>query len=113
MDARSLLDGNDIFVEFKGALTEQYVCQQLLSETSYNPYYFTSPSNRYEIDFMIQKGKEVIPLEVKAEQNLQSKSLKAYVEKYHPAKAIRFSMSDYQEQEWVTNIPLFAIRWIT
>lgn len=100
------------FVEFKGALTEQYVCQQLLSETSYEPYYFTSSSNRYEIDFMIQKGKEVLPLEVKAEQNLQSKSLKAYVEKYHPAKAIRFSMSDYQEQEWVTNIPLFAIRWI-
>ncbi len=71
-----------------------------------------SSSNRYEIDFMIQKGKEVLPLEVKAEQNLRSKSLKAYVEKYHPAKAIRFSMSDYQEQEWVTNIPLFAIRWI-
>lgn len=113
LDVRSLLDGNDIFVEFKGALTEQYVCQQLLSETSYNPYYFTSPSNRYEINFMIQKGREVIPLEVKAEQNLQSKSLKAYVEKYHPAKTIRFSMSDYQEQEWVTNIPLFAIRWIT
>lgn len=62
---------------------------------------------------MIQKGREVIPLEVKAEQNLQSKSLKAYVAKYHPAKAIRFSMSDYQEQEWVTNIPLFAIRWMT
>lgn len=112
LDAGSLLDGNDIFVEFKGALTEQYVCQQLLSDTPYKPYYFTSNSNRYEIDFMIQKGRDVLPLEVQAEQNLQSKSLRAYVEKYKPAKALRFSMSDYKEQDWLTNIPLFAIHWL-
>ena len=112
LDAGSLLDGNDIFVEFKGALTEQYVCQQLLSDTPYKPYYFTSDSNRYEIDFMIQKGRDVIPLEVKAEQNLQSKSLRAYVEKYQPTKALRLSMSDYKEQDWLTNIPLFAIHWL-
>ena len=110
LDARSLLEGNRVFIEFKGALTEQYVCQQILAETSYTPYYFSSDSNKYEIDFMIQRGADVIPLEVKAEQNVHAKSLRAYYDKYHPAKALRLSMNDYREQDWVTNWPLFAIR---
>jgi len=109
LDARSLLEGNRVFIEFKGALTEQYVCQQLLAETSYTPYYFSSDSNKYEIDFMIQQGSDVIPLEVKAEQNVHAKSLRAYYDKYHPVKTLRLSMNDYREQDWVTNWPLFAI----
>ena len=74
LDAATILEGNDIFVEFKGALTEQYVLQELVSETAYTPYYYTSESGRYEMDFMVQKGRDIVPVEVKAETNLQAKS---------------------------------------
>ncbi len=109
IDARSLLEGNRLFVEFKGALTEQYVCQQLIADKGYVPYYFLSESNKYEIDFMIQHDMEVIPFEVKAEHNVQAKSLKAYVEKHEPTKAIRLSMNNYRQEAWLVNVPLFAI----
>lgn len=108
LDALSILEGNSIFTEFKGALTEQYVLQQLEGDTPYTPYYF-SASEHNEIDFIIQKGRGVVPIEVKAEANLQSKSLKAYCDKYKPNYAVRTSMLDYKEQEWMTNIPLYAI----
>ena len=109
LDTKSLLEGNRLFVEFKGALTEQYVCQQIIAEKGYEPYYFSSESNKYEIDFMIQQGMNVIPLEVKAEYNMRAKSLRAYVEKYNPTKAIRLSMNQYREEAWLTNVPLFAV----
>lgn len=109
LDAHSILDGNQLFTEFKGALTEQYVLQQIISETDFIPYYYSSSSHT-EIDFMIQKEGSVVPVEVKAAENLKSKSLKAYCEKYHPDYAVRTSMSDYREQEWMTNLPLYAIR---
>ena len=109
LDARTLLEGNRVFIEFKGALTEQYVCQQLLSDSSCEPYYYTSESGRYEIDFMIQQSGSVIPVEVKAERNVHAKSLRAYYSKYHPEKTIRLSMNDYCQDEWVENIPLFAV----
>lgn len=109
LDAASILEGNDIFVEFKGALTEQYVLQELISETSYTPYYYTSDSTKYEIDFLIQKSKAVVPIEIKAETNLRAQSLKAYHQKFAPACAIRTSMADYRVDEWLINIPLFAI----
>lgn len=109
LDAATILEGNDIFVEFKGALTEQYVLQELVSETDYTPYYFTSESGRYEMDFMVQKGRDIVPVEVKAETNLQAKSLKAYNAKFAPAYAVRASMSDYRVDDWLTNIPLYAI----
>ena len=109
IDARSLLEGNRLFVEFKGALTEQYVCQQLIADKGYEPFYFSSESNKYEIDFMLQNGHDVIPVEVKAEHNVRAKSLRAYVEKHKPAKAVRLSMNNYRQEEWLINIPLFAI----
>lgn len=109
LDAESILEGNDIFVEFKGALTEQYVLQELVCTTAYTPYYYTSESGKYEIDFMFQKGKEVVPLEVKAQTNVQAKSLKAYQEKYAPQYAVRTSMMDYRKEDWLTNLPLYAI----
>ena len=112
IDARSLLEGNRLFVEFKGALTEQYVCQQLIADKGYEPFYFSSESNKYEIDFMIQHGLDVIPVEVKAEHNVRTKSLRAYVEKHQPTKAVRLSMNNYRQEEWLTNIPLFAIHWL-
>lgn len=109
LDAESILEGNTIFTEFKGALTEQYVLQQLISDTQYKPYYYAGKKSTYEVDFLIQKGKNIVPLEVKAEENLRAQSLKVYCEKYKPAYAVRTSMSDYREQDWLTNIPLYAI----
>ena len=108
LDAVSILEGNDVFIEFKGALTEQYALQQIVSDTKYTPYYF-SASTHNEIDFMIQKGKNIVPVEVKAEENLRAKSLKAYCDKYTPAYAVRTSMSDFREQDWMSNLPLYAI----
>lgn len=109
LDAKSLLDGNDLFVEFKGALTEQYVLQELISSTDYTPYYFGTDSARFEQDFMIQQGMNVVPIEVKAAVTVHSQSLKAFHEKYHPEKSIRFSLQKYKEQEWMVNIPLYAV----
>jgi predicted AAA+ superfamily ATPase len=112
LDAKVIIDGNRIFTEFKGALTEQYILQQLISEFFIEPYYYSAPNSKGEIDFLLQARSSVIPLEVKAEENLKAKSLKAFCEKYAPQYAVRTSMSDYREQEWMTNIPLYAIVWI-
>ncbi len=109
LTAESILEGNDIFVEFKGALTEQYVLQQLISDTEYTPYYFGTEKSTFEQDFLIQKGKNVIPIEVKAEGNTRSQSLKVYCDKYHPEKAVRFSTLNYMDQGWMVNIPLYAV----
>lgn len=109
LDAETILEGNDIFVEFKGALTEQYVMQQLVSDTSYHPYYYSGEKSTYEVDFLIQKGKGVAPVEVKAEDNLRSQSLKVYCEKFRPEYAVRTSMANYRQQEWMANIPLYAV----
>ncbi len=109
LTADSILEGNDIFVEFKGALTEQYVLQQLISDTEYTPYYFGTEKSTFEQDFLIQKGKNVIPIEVKAEGNTRSQSLKVYCDKYHPEKAVRFSTLGYMDQGWMVNIPLYAV----
>lgn len=109
LDAKSILEGNSIFVEFKGALTEQYVLQQLVADTEYTPYYFTETKSEGEIDFLIQKGRDIVPIEVKAEENLRAKSLRLYCEKYLPNLAIRTSMSDYRKQEWMVNMPLWMV----
>lgn len=113
LDARVLLEGNRAFTEFKGALTEQYVCQQLICDTTYIPYYFTSESNKYELDFLIQQRMDVLPIEVKAEINVHAKSLRAYYDRYHPKVTLRLSMNDYKEQDWVHNIPLYAVHCLS
>lgn len=109
LEAESILDGNDIFVEFKGALTEQYVLQQLISDTRYTPYYFGTEKATFEQDFLVQRGKDIVPIEVKAGDNIRSQSLKAYCDKYHPNKAVRFSTLKYIDQGWMENIPLYAV----
>lgn len=109
LPAEAILEGNDIFVEFKGALTEQYVLQELVAATEYTPYYFGTESARFEQDFMIQKKTDIVPIEVKAETNLRSQSLKAYCDKFHPQEAIRFSANKYIDQGWMENIPLYAV----
>ena len=109
LDAASLLDGNKLFEEFKGAITEQYVLQQLLAQKKGEVYYFSPQNARVKIDFIIQSGKNIVPIEVKASENLHSKSLRTYCEKFKPEIAIRTSLSDYRQESWMTNVPLYAI----
>lgn len=104
-----LLDGNELFKEFKGALTEQYVLQQLKTIRGLNIYYWTADRGTAEVDFVIDNGKDVIPVEVKAEVNLQAKSLKVYREKFQPQLSIRTSMADYKKEDWLLNLPLWAV----
>ena len=112
LSSNAIVEGNRIFTEFKGALSEQYVLQELIAEDHLNPMYYSAENSRMEIDFIVQKGDEVIPIEVKAEENLRAKSLRSYCEKYKPKTAVRFSMSDYREQDWMVNVPLYEINWL-
>ncbi len=107
-----LLNGNQLFKEFKGALTEQYVLQQLKTIKGLNVYYWTADRGTAEVDFVIDNGSDVIPVEVKAEINLQAKSLKVYREKFQPNLSIRTSMTDYKKEDWLLNLPLWAISTI-
>lgn len=109
IDARTMLEGNSVFSEFKGALTEQYVLQQLKSTDEFVIYYWSADRSTAEVDFIVQLKDLIIPVEVKAEENLQAKSLKVYLEKFRPKVSIRTSMSDFRKQEWLTNLPLYAI----
>lgn len=107
IDVETLLHGNAIFTEFKGALTEQYVLQQLVQQ--HEPYYWAKSNSQSEIDFLLQYQGSVVPIEVKAEENLQAKSLRLYVKEYQPSLAVRTSMSAYREEEWMVNVPLYAV----
>ena len=109
LDVNSVIAGNDLFTEFKGALTEQYVLQQIVSDTVYTPYYYSGEKSTYEMDFMIQKNGSIIPIEVKSENNLKSKSLKVFCDKYEPVEAIRISGAGYVDRGWMKNIPLWAV----
>ena len=106
---QTLLDGNDLFKEFKGALTEQYVLQQLKTLKDVQTYYWTAERGTAEVDFIIDNGSDIIPIEVKAEANLQAKSLKVYHEKFQPKLSIRTSMANYKKEDWLLNLPLWAI----
>lgn len=109
LNKKILLDGNDLFVEFKGALTEQYVLQQLIVDPDLNICYYTNENGSCEVDFLVDTGETVVPLEVKAETNLRAKSFKTYVEKFSPEVAVRTSMQDYKKESWLINLPLYAI----
>lgn len=102
----TILEGDKIFTEFKGALTEQYVQQQLVSR-QFKLYYWYSAST--ELDFLLQKSADIVPIEVKAEENLKAKSLRSFYERYQPKYAIRTSMSNFRRESWLTNIPLYSI----
>ena len=108
----ALLDGNQLFREFKGALTEQYVLQQLKTLKDVGTYYWTNDRGNAEVDFLIDTGDQVIPIEVKAEANLKAKSLKTFCDKFQPKTAIRTAMVDYNREEWLLNLPLWAIPFL-
>ncbi|CDE90167.1 uncharacterized protein BN638_01194 [Clostridium sp. CAG:389] len=109
IDAKTLLEGNDVFEEFKGSLTEQYVLCQLKECTDLDVFYWSSDTGTSELDFITQIGKDNVPIEVKSSENLQAKSLKSFVQKYETKFNVRTSMSDYRNDDWITNIPLYCI----
>lgn len=122
LDPVVVLQGARVFMEYKGALTEQYVCQQLTAETELQLHYWSTDDSRTEVDFVFQEGMEVCPLEVKAEGNVRSQSLKSYERRFHPGTAYRASMLPYKEQEVplengescrLVNLPLYAVGWCT
>ena len=112
LSQKTIIEGNSLFVEFKGAMTEQYVCQQLKTIKDLDVYYYTNDRGNCEIDFVIDRDNQIIPIEVKAEENLKAKSLKTYSEKFSPDICVRTSMSDYRKEDWLINLPLYAIEEI-
>lgn len=107
-----ILIGDNVFEEYKGAFTENYVLQQLKSLPHTFVYYYSNDNSTLEIDFVVQHEAHVIPIEVKAEENLRAKSLRQFVTDNSGLHGVRFSMSDYREQDWLTNVPLWAVRWV-
>ena len=110
MDVRAadVIVNDDIFVEYKGAFTEEFVLTQLVSK-GIKAYYYSTNDSQVEIDFVLQDSGKVLPVEVKAEENVRSKSLRTFVDKYPDLKGIRLSMKPYIDQDWMENIPLYAI----
>ena len=106
--ASEILLSENVFEEYKGTFTEQYVMEQLKCCAETGIYYYDSDTSKLELDFLIQSENTLVPIEVKAEENLRSKSLLQFHLDHPDAKPLRISMSGYREQEWLTNIPLFA-----
>ncbi len=110
LSSKTIVSGNAVFTEFKGALAEQYVFQQLMLKEDIAIHYFTFDNSKHEIDFLIQtQENELIPIEVKSADNLNARSFRLFCEKYQPKKAICTSATDYKEVSWMTNVPLYAI----
>lgn len=107
LPARTLIEGNKVFTEFNGALAEQYVLQQLKTIEDMEIAYWISKSGNAELDFIIQIDGFIIPIEVKANTNLQAKSLKVYREKFEPEVSIRTSLANFEISNGLYNIPLF------
>ncbi len=109
LDPSVLLQGTGIFEEFKGALTEQYVLQQVVAARNEVPMYWAAQNATAELDFAVELASGLVPIEVKAAENLRSKSLRSYIDRFHPAQALRFSLANYREQDDLINVPLYAI----
>ena len=113
LSPRTVIEGNSLFTEYKGAFAEQFVIQQLRLNDDFSIFYFAPDTYSMEVDFIVQnENDEVIPIEVKAAENVKAKSFKLFCEKYKPTKAIRTSLSDYKPESWMTNLPLYAINTI-
>lgn len=109
---QTLIQGNEFFEEFKGVITEQFVCQQITSIGKLG-YYWSPEGGTSEVDFVVQKDDQVVPIEVKSGLNVRSRSLRVYYDKYQPTLCIRTSMADYESQSWMTNIPLYSfLQWL-
>lgn len=113
LDVRTIIEGDRIFTEFKGAQTEQYVMQELRMADEAYIGYWTNERSTAEVDFIIQRQEYIFPIEVKAETNIRARSFKSFCEKYQPGKAYRTSLKAYHVESWMTNLPLYAIRLVT
>jgi predicted AAA+ superfamily ATPase len=110
--ASLMLTSNDVFKEFKGAFSENYVLEQLITIDNLSIDYFSKENSKLEIDFLVQQEERIIPIEVKAEENLKSKSLSQFVTIDHAdknLKGLRCSMKPYIDQGWMENIPLYSV----
>jgi len=107
LDEQIILNKNQILIEFKGALTEQFVAQEL--KLKFDLFYWSAENATAELDFIVQKNQNIIPIEVKAEENLKAKSLKLFEEKHQTKNATRFSMNYYRKEDWLVNLPLYAV----
>ncbi|MFA6582076.1 MAG: ATP-binding protein [Paludibacter sp.] len=112
IDSKSIIDGNALFTQFNGSIAEQYIMQQLKLKSDRVIGYWTNDRSTSEVDFVIQDNGKIIPIEVKSGENLKSKSFKLFCQKYKPEIAIRTSLADYKEEDWMTNIPLWGIETI-
>jgi hypothetical protein len=106
LDPGAFVDKNRLFTEFKGALTENYILQSLRRQLDVIPRYWTS-QNEAEVDFIIQYKNKIIPAEVKSDENVRSKSLAFYNERFNPDIRIRYSMKNLTYDDNLINIPLF------
>lgn len=109
IDSRSIIDGNALFNQFNGAIAEQFVMQQLQLKTNRHIAYWTNDRSTSEVDFVIQTDGIIVPIEVKSGENLKAKSFKLFCQKYSPELAIRTSLTDYKQESWMKNLPLWAI----
>ena len=109
LDKETVVGGSEIFEEFKGSLTEQYVCQQPVSDCGFTPYYWSAENSSGDIDFLAQRLNNVYAIEVKTEENLRARILRAFKDSHPEIKSVRFSLSDYREQGWMGNVPLYAM----
>ncbi len=108
--AESIIIGDSIFHEYKGAFTELFVYTQFVLQ--HLPiYYYSSNDSRVEIDFLVQKGATVLPIEVKAEVNVKSKSLYTLISKHPEMKGLRFSILPFSSQNWMNNVPLYSVNF--
>ena len=108
LDASTLVDGNRLFTEFKGALTENYVCQSLIATGKVEPRYWSAENSTGEVDFVYDYAGRVVPVETKAELNLRAKSLRTFVERNGLGPGVRLSLASFERQDWVVNVPLYA-----
>ena len=107
----TMIQGSDLFLQYKGSLTEQFVFQQLNASDSLKIAYWTNERSTNEVDFIVQREGRIIPMEVKAEVNVKARSFRFFCEKYKPQTALRFSMKDYKEESWMTNLPLYTVEY--
>ena len=109
VDAKQVLIGEKIFEEYRGAFAEEYVLTQLITLENTVRYYSTNDS-QIELDFVVQTADRIVPIEVKAEENVRAKSLKTFIDNNPELTGLRFSMKPYIRQQWMENVPLFAVR---
>ena len=109
LEASTLLEGNRVFTEFKGALAEQFAQQELRAAGGFEPYWWAAENGTSEVDFVVESRVGPVPVEVKAERNLQAKSLRVYMGKFAPEAAVKASMAGYHRNGRLLSLPLYGV----